>query len=101
MHTTPLPALFLSHGSPMIALEPREAGRFMQQLGADIVARWGRPRAVLVASAHSLTREPVLLAAPRHAAVYDFGGFDPQLSTLRYDAPGAPDLARRVQALLQ
>ena len=84
----------------MIALDPREAGRFMQQLGADIVARWGRPRALLVASAHSLTREPVLLAAPRHAAVYDFGDFDPRLNTLRYDAPGAPDLAERVRVLL-
>jgi 4,5-DOPA dioxygenase extradiol len=43
---------------------------------------------------------PVLLAAPRHAAIYDFGGFDPKLSTLRYDAPGAPQLAPRVAALL-
>ncbi|HLL18298.1 MAG TPA: class III extradiol ring-cleavage dioxygenase [Rubrivivax sp.] len=98
---TPLPSIFVSHGSPMIALEPREAGRFMQRLGADIVERWGRPRAVIVASAHSLTREPVLLAAPRHEAVYDFGGFDVRLGSLRYDAPGAPELARRVQALLQ
>jgi 4,5-DOPA dioxygenase extradiol len=32
--------------------------------------------------------------------VYDFGGFDPKLFTLRYDAPGAPALAARVQALL-
>jgi 4,5-DOPA dioxygenase extradiol len=51
---------------------------------------------VLAVSAHSLAREPVLLAAPRHEAVYDFGGFDPALYTLRYDAPGAPELARRV-----
>jgi len=96
-----LPSLFVSHGSPMIAVDPREAGGFMQQLGADIVARWGRPRALIVASAHSLTREPVLLAAPRHEAVYDFGEFDPTLKTLRYDAPGAPELADRVLTLLR
>jgi 4,5-DOPA dioxygenase extradiol len=88
--------LFISHGSPMTALEPREAGAFWQQLGRQL----GRPQAVLIASAHSLTREPVLLAAPRHQAVYDFGGFDPRLSTLRYDAPGAPPLAQRVRDLL-
>ena len=98
---TPLPSLFVSHGSPMIAVDPREAGGFMQQLGADIVARWGRPRALIVASAHSLTREPVLLAAPRHEAVYDFGEFDPKLKTLRYDAQGAPELADRVLTLLR
>jgi len=99
--TTPLPPLFISHGSPMTALEPREAGLFMRQLGPAIERSFGRPRAILVISAHSLTREPVLLAGAQHAAVYDFGGFDDRLTTLRYDAPGAPALAVRVQGLLQ
>ena len=93
----PLPAIFLSHGSPMTALEPGAAGRFMQRLGPAIDATFGRPRAILALSAHSLARQPVLLAAERHAAVYDFGGFDPRLFTLRYDAPGAPALAVQVQ----
>ncbi len=97
----PLPPVYISHGSPMTALEPREAGAFMARLGPALQARFGRPRAILAISAHSLTREPVLLAAPRHEAVYDFGGFDPKLNTLRYDAPGAPALAERVQALLK
>jgi 4,5-DOPA dioxygenase extradiol len=85
----------------MTALEPREAGAFMQRLGADITAHDGAPRAILAVSAHSLARAPVLLAAPRHEAVYDFGGFDPKLTALRYDAPGAPALATRVEALVQ
>ena len=101
MNKTPaLPPLFLSHGSPMIALEPGAAGAFLQRLGPAIDATFGRPRAILMLSAHSLARAPTLLAAPRHAAVYDFGGFDPKLFTLRYDAPGAPALAARAQALL-
>jgi 4,5-DOPA dioxygenase extradiol len=95
-----LPSIFVSHGSPMIALEPREAGAFMQGLGPVLEAGFGRPRAILAVSAHTLTREPVVLAAPRHEAVHDFGGFDPQLYTLRYDAPGAPELAARVAGLL-
>jgi 4,5-DOPA dioxygenase extradiol len=85
----------------MTAIEPREAGAFMQTLGPAIEATFGRPKAIVVASAHSLTREPVLLAAPRHEAVYDFGGFDDQLYTLRYDAPGAPALATHVEVLLR
>ena len=85
----------------MTALEPREAGAFMQRLGPAIDRGFGRPKAIVIASAHSLTREPVLLAAPRHEAVYDFGGFDPKLSTLRYDAPGAPELAGRVETLIR
>ncbi|HEU5293356.1 MAG TPA: class III extradiol ring-cleavage dioxygenase [Burkholderiaceae bacterium] len=96
MPQTPLPSLFISHGSPMLALEPGVAGAFMQQLGPAIDAAFQRPRAIVVASAHSLTREPALLAAARHDTVHDFGGFPQPLYELRYDAPGAPELAPRV-----
>ena len=96
-----LSPIFVSHGSPMTALEPREAGAFMQRLGPAIDAAFGRPKAILAVSAHTLARAPVLLAAARHEAVYDFGGFDDKLYTLRYDAPGAPALATQVDALLQ
>ncbi len=95
-----MPSIFISHGSPMTALEPGAAGAFMQRLGPAIEATFGRPKAILAVSAHTMTREPVLLAAPRHEAIYDFGGFDPKLHTLRYDAAGAPELADRVQQLL-
>jgi 4,5-DOPA dioxygenase extradiol len=95
-----LPTLFLSHGSPMIAVEPGAAGLFMQRLGPALAARFGRPRALLMVSAHSLSRQPVLLAAARHTTVHDFNGFPDALYQIRYDAPGAPDLAPRVAALL-
>jgi len=101
MDFTPLPPVFLSHGSPMTALDPREAGTWWRRLGEHLAATGARPRAVLVASAHGLAREPVLLAAPRHEAVHDFGGFDERLHALRYDAPGAPELAGRAAALLR
>ena len=84
----------------MIALEPGAAGEFMQRLGPAITATFGKPRAIVAISAHTAARTPVLLAAAKHEAVYDFGGFDPKLFTLRYDAAGAPALADRVAALL-
>ncbi|NWG73625.1 MAG: dioxygenase, partial [Rubrivivax sp.] len=86
MDHLPLPPIFVSHGSPMTALEPRESGAFMQRLGPAIDAAFGRPKAVLAVSAHTLARAPVLLAGPQHEAVYDFGGFDDRLYTLRYNA---------------
>jgi 4,5-DOPA dioxygenase extradiol len=101
MNKQPVSPIFVSHGSPMTALEPHAAGAFMQRLGPAIDAAFGRPRAVLAVSAHTLARAPLLLAAPQHAAVYDFGGFDQKLYTLRYDAPGAPALAVEVEALLR
>ena len=95
-----LPPIFVSHGSPMIALEPGATGAFLKTLGPAIDAAFGRPRAVLAVSAHTAARAPVLLAAKHHAAVHDFGDFDARLNQLRYDAPGAPELARRVAELL-
>lgn len=97
----PLPSLYISHGSPMTALDAGEAGDFWRRLGPAITAAFGRPKAIVAVSAHSLTREPVLLAAPRHEAVYDFSGFPDALYRLRYDAPGAPELADRVASLLR
>jgi 4,5-DOPA dioxygenase extradiol len=98
--TTALPALFLSHGSPMLALDPGPTGPFLQQLGRTITTRLGKPKAILAVSAHSLAREPVLLAAPEHQAVYDFGGFPDALYRLRYDVAGAPALAAEVEVRL-
>ena len=95
------PALFFSHGSPMIALEPGPAGRFMQLLGERLRRQHGAPRAVLAVSAHTLAHQPALLAAPRHRAVHDFGRFDDRLFAMRYDAPGAPSLAPAVTTRLQ
>ena len=101
MNPPALPSVFVSHGSPMIALQPGAAGAFMRRLGPAIDAAFGRPKAIVTISAHTSARVPVLLAAPLHEAVYDFGGFDPKLSTMRYDAPGSPVLAARTLALLQ
>jgi 4,5-DOPA dioxygenase extradiol len=95
-----LPALFVSHGSPLMALEAGPTGAFLQALGPRIDARFGRPRAVLAVSAHTLARGPALLAAARHPTLHDFGGFPDALYRLRYDAPGDPALADRVAALL-
>jgi 4,5-DOPA dioxygenase extradiol len=96
-----LPSIFVSHGSPMIALEPGAAGAFLSRLGPAIDAAFGRPRAIVAVSAHTLARAPLVLGAARHETVHDFGGFPAELYALRYDAPGSPELAAEVSAHLQ
>ena len=96
METTSLPALFLSHGSPMLALEDSPAGRFLDGLGTALP----RPRAIVVASAHYMTPAPAVGAAAAPATVHDFGGFPAPLYALQYPAPGEPGLAAEVAARL-
>ena len=84
-------AVFVSHGAPTIVLDGSPANRFLAGLGE----RLGRPRAIIVATAHWTTRVPTLSAAASPATIHDFGDFDPRLFTMRYPAPGAPDVAAR------
>ncbi len=97
--------VFLSHGSPMTALEPGPAGAFWRDLGrvvdARVAAGEAAPSAIVALSAHTLARRAVTLAGARHEAVHDFGGFPQALHALRYAAPGAPCLAPHVEQLLQ
>lgn len=100
-HTLPLPSLYLSHGSPMMALEPGVAGEFLKRLGQTIDAAFGRPEAVLVVSPHTATRTPYLLGAAQHDTIHDFGGFPQALYEIRYDAPGSPAVAERAALLMR
>ena len=84
------PTLFLSHGSPLHALDAGGAGAAWRSL-ADALPR---PRAVLMVSAHWETSLPMLTGGDRLQTIHDFGGFPEPLYRLRYDAPGAPEVAR-------
>src|SRR5215470_1276327 len=92
MSKTPL--LFFGHGSPMNAL----GGPFAEEwraLGASIA----KPRAVLMVSAHWYIPETAITAMERPRTIHDFGGFPRPLYEVTYPAPGAPDLARRLQSI--
>ena len=91
-----LPSVFLSHGSPMHALQPGPAGEAWAALGRRI----GRPRAILIASAHWETGAPMLTGSARPPTIHDFYNFPEPLYRLRYPAPGAPDVAQRASELL-
>jgi 4,5-DOPA dioxygenase extradiol len=88
--------VFVSHGSPMLALTPTPAHQFLRGLGDSI----GRPRAILCVSAHWETTVPELSGAEEPATIHDFYGFPQELYKLHYLAPGAPDVAEEALGLL-
>ncbi|PWB35939.1 dioxygenase [Pseudomonas sp. SDI] len=91
-----LPSLFISHGSPMLALEPGASGPALKRLAAELP----RPKAIVVVSAHWESRELRVSSNPQPDTWHDFGGFPAALFAVQYPAPGEPTLAAHVANLL-
>ncbi|WP_291474833.1 class III extradiol ring-cleavage dioxygenase [Acidovorax sp.] len=96
-----VPALFVSHGAPLFALEAGETGPALTRWGQALRAQFPQLRGVVVMSPHWMARTPQVMTGAQPATWHDFGGFPPALYQLQYPAPGAPALAQEVLALLQ
>ena len=96
-HGKPLPTLFLSHGSPMHALEPGA----VRAVWEDLARALPRPKALLIASAHWETNLPMLTGNAKPETIHDFYGFPKPLYQIQYPAPGAPEIGTRALTLLK
>ena len=98
------PTLFIPHGAgPCFFMDwnPKDAwdatAAWLRSIPASLPAR---PKAILLISGHWLAQQATLGATERPELIFDYHGFPPHTYELRYDAPGAPALAARVQQLL-
>lgn len=92
-----MPLVFLGHGSPMNAIEDNQYSRAWQNLGQNLP----RPKAILVVSAHWMTRGTTLVdVSDMPRTIHDFGAFPDELFAQQYPAKGDPKLAREVTSLL-
>jgi len=100
-----LPTYYLSHGGgPWPYMEDAMRRRF-DKLEASLLAirgEWGDAvRAVLVVSGHWETPEFAVSSGAHPGMVFDYYGFPEYLYHIKYDAPGSPELAMRVRAMLE
>ena len=91
------PSLYISHGSPMLALEPGASGPALARLAAEIP----KPKAIVIVSAHWESNELLVSGNPQPETWHDFGGFPKALFEVQYPAPGDPSLAAEVTELLK
>jgi len=104
MTATRLPTYFISHGGgPWPWMKEQMGGAYdrleaaLARMPAEIGAT---PRAVLMVSAHWEAPRFTVQAHPNPPMLYDYGGFPEFTYHVQYPAPGAPDVAARVRALL-
>ncbi|MFL9924435.1 class III extradiol ring-cleavage dioxygenase [Herbaspirillum lusitanum] len=92
-----LPSLFVSHGSPMLALEPGKTGAILSAIGAALP----KPKAILMVSPHWETVSARVGNLQKQRVIHDFGGFPQPLYELDYPAAGSPPLAEHVARILR
>jgi 4,5-DOPA dioxygenase extradiol len=91
-----MPALYIGHGAPPLVDD---------ELWTSQLAAWAgdlpRPTAILMVSAH-WESAPLTLGATETGIplVYDFGGFPERYYRAQYRSPGAPELAKKIKALM-
>lgn len=95
LQDVPQPAVFVSHGSPMTAIEKGPYPQALAAFGQSV-----RPRAIIVISAHWQDQGLKIGAAAQPEMIYDFGGFPRELYEIQYPAPGSPELAVEASAEL-
>ncbi|PTX18853.1 4,5-DOPA dioxygenase extradiol [Pontibacter mucosus] len=91
-----MPVLFMGHGSPMNGILDNE----FSQKWAKVAKEIPTPKAVLVVSAHWLSKGTRITAMDFPKTIHDFGGFPQELFQVQYNAPGSPELAKETASII-
>src|SRR3954470_23966088 len=90
-----LPSFFIAHGAPLLAVENNEYTQFLSQLGQNLP----RPKAIILFSAHWESSAQKVSEVDTYDTIYDFGGFDPELYTIKYPAQGNQQVSQEIKDL--
>lgn len=99
------PTLYIPHGGgPCFFMDwtmgPPDTWHAMAEWLRTLGREHADPKALLVVSAHWEQRVATVLAHEQPDLLFDYSGFPPHTYELTWPAPGEPELAARVRALL-
>jgi len=92
-----MPVFFIGHGSPMNGIEQNEFSLEWENTGKNLKT----PKAILVVSAHWLTKGTHITAMDFPKTIHDFGGFPEELYKVQYPVPGNRQLAQETKELIK
>ncbi|MBM6993831.1 MAG: 4,5-DOPA dioxygenase extradiol [Prevotella sp.] len=94
-----MPAIFVGHGSPMLALEDSTVTRTLAKVGQQVINKFGKPKAILMVSAHWYKAGNLIQKTPHPKQVFDMYGFPRELYEVKYELEGSDELSEAVLAL--
>ena len=93
-----MPVLFTSHGSPMdipLSKEEKPFWNSLFELGKDLQHKY-EIKSALIVSAHWCTQGTFVNTSLQQTQIYDYYGFPDEYYQVKYQAAGAPDIAREI-----
>ena len=94
-----MPALFIGHGSPMIAIDDNNITREMSEIGNQIIRDYGQPKAILVISAHWYKNRTLIQKTENPEQIFDMYGFPKALYDVEYKPKGCTELSGAILAM--
>ena len=93
--------VYFGHGGGPLPLLGDPGHKTMIEFMTKLPEQLHKPDAILVISAHWEESAATLLGSTQPPMFYDYYGFPEQAYTIQYPAPGSPELAGKVAALLK
>jgi aromatic ring-opening dioxygenase catalytic subunit (LigB family) len=94
------PVLFLPHGGGPLPILDDKGHEKMVAFLKEIVRELSEPSAILVISAHWEEEQATITSNSHPEIIYDYYGFSAEAYKIQYAAPGYPELASEIYALL-
>ena len=93
--------VYFSHGGGPLPILGDASHQAMIHFMEKLPSQLRKPDAIVVISAHWEESAATLMSAPNPSMFYDYYGFPDEAYTINYPAPGNPELAERIAALLK